>query len=160
MPGSVMGTSQYAKSIAQNVLSQVYSPSETGKITVPTAVYIAGNGTTGVLDSEEKIQDLLDNGPKNEVYVYAGDSVTFTAAEAFQIGMKSLEAATGVTVKVNGVTEMNGVALASVDMYYSVSAGTVTITNSGSGVLAITKLKFTSGTANALKAVKSVLFML
>ena len=85
-----MGTSQYAKSIAQNVLSQVYSPSETGKITVPTAVYIVGNGTTGVLDSEEKIQDLLDNGPKNEVYVYAGDSVTFTAAEAFQIGMKSL----------------------------------------------------------------------
>ena len=153
VPDSVMGTSQYAKSIAQNVLSQVYSPSETGKITVPTAVYIAGNGTTGVLDSEDKIQDLLDNGPKNEVYVYAGDSVTFTAAEAFQIGMKSLEAATRVTVKVDGVTEMNGVALASVDMYYSVSAGTVTITNSGSGVLAITKLKFTSGTANALKAV-------
>lgn len=153
VPDSVMGTSQYAKSIAQNVLSQVYSPSETGKITVPTAVYIAGNGTTGVLDSEEKIQDLLDNGPKNEVYVYAGDSVTFTAAEAFQIGMKSLEAATGVTVKVDGVTEMDSVALASVDMFYSVSAGTVTITNNGSGILAITKLKFTSGTANALKAV-------
>ena len=153
VPDSVMGTSQYAKSIAQNVLSQVYSPSETGKVTVPTAVYIAGNGTTGVLDSEDKIQDLLDNGPKNEVYVYAGDSVTFTTSEAFQIGMKSLEAATRVTVKVDGVTEMDSVALASVDMFYSVSAGTVTITNNGSGILAITKLKFTSGTANALKAV-------
>ena len=145
--------SQYAKNIAWNVMSQVYSSGETGKITVPTAVYIAGDGTTGVLDSQAKVQDLLDNGPKNEVYVYSGDSVTFTTAEAFQIGMKSLEASTRVTVKVGGVTEMDGVALASVDMFYSVSAGTVTITNNGSGILAITKLKFTSGTANALKAV-------
>ncbi|MGM9635532.1 MAG: dockerin type I repeat-containing protein, partial [Candidatus Avispirillum sp.] len=155
VPDTVMGTSQYAKSIAQNVLSQVYSPSETGKITVPTAVYIAGDGTTGVLDSQAKVQDLLDNGPKNEVYVYAGDSVTFTTAEAFQIGMKSLEAPTTVTVTVGDTTEMDSVALASVDMYYSVSAGTVTITNNGSGILAITKLKFTSGTT-AESALKSV----
>ena len=144
MPDSVMGTSQYAKSIAQNVLSQVYSPSETGKITVPTAVYIVGNGTTGVLDSEEKIQDLLDNGPKNEVYLAPGETLVFTIDQAAQVGVKCLNGGSG-TIKSTGGTTTTPVT-AQTDMFYAVAAGTVTITNNGSGTLAVTELKFTSNT--------------
>ena len=138
-----MGTSQYAKSIAQNVLSQVYSPSETGKITVPTAVYIVGNGTTGVLDSEEKIQDLLDNGPKNEVYLAPSETLVFTIDRAAQVGVKCLNGDSG---KIESTGGTDTTVTAQTDMFYAVAAGTVTITNNGSGTLAVTELKFTSNT--------------
>lgn len=147
----VLSDSQYAKSIAQGVISQIYTADEAGKISVPNVFYVINGSDETILTTGKGVLDWMDNGPKNEVYVYPGDSVTFTATSDFQIGMRSLNELTTATVNVDG-TE-NSIDLPTVDMYYSVSAGTVTITNSGIGYLAITKLKFTGGTAanNALK---------
>lgn len=84
-----------------------------------------------------KLQDLLDNGPKNEVYLYSGDSIVFNLERDAQIGLKGVNGATTYTM-----TGTTGGTLQTTDMFYKVSAGDITITNTGSNVLSITKVKY------------------
>ncbi len=95
--------------------------------------------------SADNLQSLLENGPKNELYLQPGQSVAFklnTSRQA-QIGMRAI-GNTG-TVKI-GETEVN---ISGVDMFYSLQARTTatgsvyTITNpEGSGIiLSITDIK-------------------
>ena len=95
-------------------------------------------------DDTDSVKDLVDNGPKNEVYLAPGETLVFTIDQAAQVGVKCLNGGSG-TIKSTGGTTTTPVT-AQTDMFYAVAAGTVTITNNGSGTLAVTELKFTSNT--------------
>lgn len=95
--------------------------------------------------TQENVNDLLENGPKNEIYLQPSQALVLkiTTAREVQIGLKALNASTTYTIN-NG----NPVTLkTSTDMFYTVlnkgstSQQTITITNTGSGILAVTKLK-------------------
>lgn len=93
--------------------------------------------------TEENLQDLLDNGPKNEVYLYPGDMILFKLEKDAQIGLKGVNGATTYTM-----TGTAGGTLPTTDMFYKVSAGDITITNTGSNVLSITKIKYFGNSAS------------
>ena len=128
--------SEYAKQLA-NAKAQVYA--KTG-----------GQGASAVVLSyakgaEEKVViDILDNGPKNEIYLRQNETLVFevdSSAENVQVGLKNLTGSGNCTV--NGKTVNS-----STDMFYKVtptSDGYVTIQNTGSGILAVTELKVASG---------------
>ena len=86
-------------------------------------------------------KDLLDNGPKNEIYLRSNESVTFTLANnvTAQIGMKVLDT-TSTTYTITG-KDGNQTLTAQTDMFYETVKGEVTIQNTGDGILSITKLK-------------------
>lgn len=130
--------SQYAADIAEDVLSQVYSTAGS----TAGAVLISADGTM----TTEEIQDLLDNGPKNELYLRTGQSLTFKVSSAnkgnVQIGLKALDQNVNYTLN-----DTTGALSSSTDMFYKLNVTaseekTVTITNNGGGILSITKLKF------------------
>lgn len=129
-------STDYAEQIALNAMSQVYATAEgsNGALIVEKD----GNGDGGI--TVQNPQDLLDNGPKNELYLQPGQSVVFKLAAGYQnaqVGLKALNAA--VKYMINGASKD----LASgTDMFYPVgNTGTVTITNTGNGVLSITLVK-------------------
>ena len=124
--------SQYAEQIAKNTLSQVYSKAgtTTGAVVLSSSSYEDGDA-----------QDLLDNGPKNELYLRPGESVVFNVNGSAQVGLKALNA--NVTYTMNNA-EAN--LTSSTDMYYRAGGGNVTITNKEGGILAITKVKVFGGT--------------
>ncbi|MBE6950567.1 MAG: hypothetical protein E7451_04435 [Ruminococcaceae bacterium] len=83
------------------------------------------------------VADLLKNGPKNELFLRKGESVSFDlGSRRAQIGLKALNDA--VTYTVNGKA---GQIDTSVDMFYGSVTGMVTIVNTGDGILSVTKLK-------------------
>lgn len=136
--------SQYAGQIADSILSQVYAADENG---IDALVVAEGDYKNADGDLVTNVQDLLDNGPKNEIYLRKGESLVFTVnAGSAQIGLKALDKAT--SYKINSGEE---VALTtSTDMFYSIAPGTITITNKGEGILSITELKlFDAGTSTA-----------
>lgn len=130
---------QYADQIAKNTLSQVYATAGTTEGAVIASV-------PGIF-TNDTLTDLLDNGPKNEIYLQPNQALTFkiTTNRVVQIGLKALNAATTYTITgKNGDQSLS----ASTDMFYEVlgkaenaSEQTITITNKGAGILAITKLK-------------------
>ena len=101
--------------------------------TTESGAIILTNGNT------DNAKDLLDNGPKNEIYLRKNESVTFTLANGVtaQIGMKVLN--TGST-KYN-LDNAEKTLTAQTDMFYETVKGEVTIQNTGNGILSITKLK-------------------
>ena len=125
------GTSHYADQIGEDIISQVYTKNETtkGAILLGTAEY-----------QEAEITDLLDNGPKNEVYLQPRQSLTFTLSCDAQIGLKSL---TGDEVSIEDVNGNLTSLSSATDMFYNIKAGEHTITNTSKngGILAITKIK-------------------
>ena len=93
----------------------------------------------------QDIQDLLDNGPKNEVYLFSGQSLTFKpSAGNVQIGLKAINAK--VTYQINDQEPVE--LTTSTDMFYELGAmdgnTTVIITNNSEngGILSITDLKW------------------
>ena len=107
-------------------------------------------------ESEDILQDLLDNGPKNEIYLFAGHTFTFkvSTSRVMQLGLKAPKASTTYTLKFapeggeETVVTENGGIHTSVDMFYALgnpsgteTTYTVTVSNTGSSVLAITDLK-------------------
>lgn len=131
------GTSQYANQISKDVMAQVYATGDTsGAVVLDSSSNPYTNGD---------VQDLLDNGPKNELYLFKGQSVVFKLTNDAQIGLKALNAATSYRIN-NGTAQT---LKTSTDMFYKQAAGNVTITNNGSGILSITKIKTTGGTAAA-----------
>ena len=131
--------SQYANQIAENVISQVHTVSDSSN----GAVVLSKNDTFS--DSTD-VQDLLDNGPKNEIYLQPNQALTFkiTTNREVQIGLKALNQATSYSINNGDSVALN----ASTDMFYTVlnkaeneTERTITITNKGEGILSITKLK-------------------
>ena len=94
-------------------------------------------------DDTDSVKDLVDNGPKNEVYLAPSETLVFTIDRAAQVGVKCLNGDSG---KIESTGGTDTTVTAQTDMFYAVAAGTVTITNNGSGTLAVTELKFTSNT--------------
>lgn len=139
--------STYAKDIAKDVLAQVYATQENSE----GAVVVSSYGNTS--NSNYDVQDLLDNGPKNELYLRKGESVVFkvNTDRVTQIGLKALDKAlTSISIKANGNTIVGApTALStSTDMFYkladekaSATNVTYTITNNSDGILSITELK-------------------
>lgn len=128
---------QYADQIAKNTLSQVYATAGTTEGAVIASV-------PGIY-TNDTLTDLLDNGPKNEIYLWPNQALVFTITtnRVVQIGLKALNAATSYTINNGTAQDLN----TSTDMFYTVpnsgtgSEQTITITNNGDGILAITKLK-------------------
>lgn len=104
-------------------------------------------GGAVILDStnnaytDGNVQDLLDKGPKNELYLYPNQTLTFKLNAEAQIGLKALDQT--VTYVINDETKK---LTSSTDMFYQANAGTVTIQNTGTGILSITKVKATDPT--------------
>ena len=98
--------------------------------------------------TEANAQDLLDNGPKNELYLAGGQSVVFsvTGYENVQVGLKSLSGTGSATINSTAVEPSN------VEMFYQAAAGTITITNTGSSLLSVTLVKASTPTTNNASA--------
>lgn len=120
--------SQYASDIAKET-AQVFATAEKNI----TAVMFSSSTRY----NQDNLQNLLEYGPKNEVYLYSGDSIVFNLERDAQIGLKGVNGATTYTM-----TGTDGGTLQTTDMFYKVSAGDITITNTGSNVLSITKVKY------------------
>lgn len=134
------------------------------------AVYdAAGESTHGAVILEDTTVDgdatvnteLIDIGPKNELYLKAGQTVAMTIKNVptngtVQVGMRSLTG-TEVSYQINGeeAKQMNS----AVDMFYPVTLGengNLVITNNGSGILALTYLKVTAGADSGNAGTSSV----
>lgn len=146
------GTSQYAKQVAKNTLSQVYASS--GITNAISAIVLSkenADGDSSVINPNP--QDLLDNGPKNELYLRNGQIVTFKLNKTAQIGLKGVNG--DATFTINGTQK----SVSTTDMFYPVSSGTITIKNTSDNLLSITKIKAFIGSNNASEeTVASALF--
>lgn len=146
------GTSQYAKQVAKNTLSQVYASS--GITNAISAIVLSkenADGNSSVINPDP--QDLLDNGPKNELYLRNGQIVTFELNKTAQIGLKGVNG--DVTFTINGTQK----SVSTTDMFYPVSSGTITIKNTSDNLLSVTKIKAFIGSNNASEeTVASALF--
>lgn len=128
--------------------AQVYASYDSG-----VAVYYSNSGYSG---SWNDLVGLMDDGAKNELYLPAGVTLVLkldsgalneeaTNSRAIQIGVKSTSGTGSVTLS----AEENATAetVSTVDMFYEASVNTtedgsyVTITNSGSTTISLTKLK-------------------
>lgn len=124
------------------VLDAVFN--ETDTITGAVILTDDSNGTDTVTVDKE----LLNIGPKNEIYLKNGQAVVMQIPSTYstvQVGMRSLTG-TPVQYKINTEEKtMNS----TVDMYYKVSLaeGKLVIQNVSGGILALTRLKVTSATA-------------
>ena len=115
------------------------------------------NGAAIVASSEkyttQNVEDLLANGPKNEIYLQPEQALVFkvTTKRKVQIGLKALNASVSYTI--NGEEKTIN---SSTDMFYEIDSEeeevTITITNNGSGILAITKLKICDDPNASFKA--------
>ena len=98
LAGLVVNTDQskYAKDIAADTLAQVYASAEGTKGAVGLS---KDSGTTDA--TTENVQDLLDNGSKNELYLREGDVAVFKVPVGYQVqvGMKALNSAVTYSVK-------------------------------------------------------------
>ena len=121
--------SQYASDIAKKTAAQVFATAEKNI----TAVMFSSSTRY----NQDNLQNLLEYGPKNEVYLYPGDKILFNLKKDAQIGLKGVDGSTNYTLN-----ETSGGTLQTTDMFYKVSAGNITIENTGSNVLSITKIKY------------------
>ncbi len=92
------------------------------------------------------LTDYKNYGPKNEVYLTAGQGIAFKVKDmsyvvSVQLGLKSASGET-VSAAVNGETVTVG---SSTEMYYKVTAsdGKFVIVNNGTGILSVTNVKLT-----------------
>ena len=117
------------------------------KDVIAGATIIESNGTVTTNVTVDK--DLVNIGPKNEIYLKNGQAVVMqipTTYTTVQVGMRSL---TGETVKYQINSEPTKEMNSTVDMYYKVKLveGKLVIQNVSGGILALTRLKVTSATA-------------
>lgn len=124
-------SAQYAEQIAKT-LSQVYS---TAGVSEGAAVITDANLNT----TTANVQDLLDKGSKNELYLRGNQAVTFSVKQNVQIGLKALNGT--VTYSMNNGQEQT--LTSSTDMFYEAGSGTITIINKSTGdaILSVTKVK-------------------
>ena len=143
--------SEYAEDIAEDTLAQVYARAEG-----TAGAVVLSNGENNTYADNAKVQDLIDNGPKNELYLRAGEAVVFKVPLGYQIqaGMKALNAE--VSYSLNG-SDTSVKLNTSTDMFYIVNGitneddatQTITIKNNGGGILSITEIKMVAQAAGA-----------
>lgn len=135
----------YADQISGNVMSQVYASGNPGM-----TAFVVDRAYNAATDDVRV--DILDNGPKNEIYLWPGQSLVIgvNMSDAYHIGLKALYTPVSYSLDGETVKTLN----TSTDMFYvakqdqtqNTGKGTITITNKGtSGVLAVTKLKCLAG---------------
>lgn len=149
--------SWYSRILGNQVFNDEDVTNSADAIIIDSSPYTEGNRT-----------DLLLNGPKNELFLASGQSLVFkvTTNRLMQIGLKAPQGETSCSIKVedesgneiyakdeNDENIKSRTIISSVDMFYSLGntkvSGenaaaveyTVTITNNGSNILSITKLK-------------------
>ena len=125
--------------VGNKVIDAVFDESDT--ITGAMILSNDGSGTDTVTVDKE----LVNIGPKNEIYLNQGEAVVMTVPTTYttvQVGMRSL---TGDTVKYQINSEPTKEMNSTVDMYYKVNLveGKLVIQNVTGGILALTKLKVT-----------------
>ena len=125
--------------VGNKVIDAVFDESDT--ITGAMILSNDGSGTDTVTVDKE----LVNIGPKNEIYLKNGQAVVMTVPTTYttvQVGMRSL---TGDTVKYQINSEPTKEMNSTVDMYYKVNLveGKLVIRNVSGGILALTKLKVT-----------------
>ena len=129
----------------KTMYEQVYDEIEGASALITDESVSYGNTNT--------IQDLLDNGPKNELFLYADQTLSFKVStnRVMQLGMKAPQGDILVSVSVDDETEAETKVIdinSSVDMFYTLTdkansktTYTVQITNTDSEILSITELK-------------------
>lgn len=121
----------------ENIISAVYDETNDG-----TGAVILGQGSEITADA-----DMINNGPKNEIYLKSGQTIamklTASAYAKVAVGMRSLNGGT-VSYQIND--QPRSTLSSTVDMYYEVQPqnGMLVIENTGDTVLALTKIKVTS----------------
>ena len=115
------------------------------------AVYNATDGRQGAVMLQQGSEitasaDMIDNGPKNEIYLSNGQTIALKLKDGLTyskvaVGLRSLN---GGTVGYS-VNESSASVSSTVDMYYQVTPnnGAIVITNNSANVLALTKIKVT-----------------
>ena len=136
--------SLYAEDIA-NGLTQVLDKKENGANAI-----ILDNTVSSTDYDADNAQDFLDNGPKNELFLYQNQTLTFKLNAGLKNVQLGLKAANG-PVTVTGTIAKN--ISSSTDMFYvigDIDADTViTITNTSSNILSVTDLKYFTATPDA-----------
>ncbi|MGN1451142.1 MAG: hypothetical protein ACI4XQ_03500, partial [Eubacteriales bacterium] len=131
----ISDSESYTKEELDSAAGQIYN-STTGS----GIVILSENCSLG---TEINVRDLLDNGPKNELFLRPGETLTFKLANGInniQIGLKAVD--DSVEVEINGVAQT---VTSSTDMFYElVNAGgqVITISNTDGGILSVTDLKY------------------
>lgn len=117
-----------------------------------------------------KDADLIRNyGPNNEVYLAAGQAITFKLTTTkdvakLMLGLKAPNGASGVTVTVNGKTQTTITLGTATDMYYQIYSAAsgektynIVINNTGSALVSVTTLKVThTGNSAATRSLLTV----
>ena len=125
-----------------NVTEQTRSNLYTYVDTLMSQVYDDEQTLNGALKlgTNVDVKDLLENGPKNELFLWPGETLTFNLGGAnAQIGLKAPMGET--SYEIADVT--SGTIKTATDLFYENVGftGTIVIENTGSKVLSITKLK-------------------
>lgn len=133
--GDISDSESYTQEELASAAGQIYDSTTGSGIVILSENCSIGTGIN--------VRDLLDNGPKNELFLRKGETLTFKLANGInniQIGLKAVSAA--VEVEING--EAQTVA-SSTDMFYElgdVAGQVITVTNNGEGILSVTDLKY------------------
>ena len=102
--------------------------------------------------TEAEQKNLYENGPKNEVYLAEGSTLTFRVdtRREVQLGLKGVDGATTCSINEMSRSVSNEMSqpVSSVDMFYTIKKKdsrtddtTITIQNTGNTILSVTKLK-------------------
>lgn len=133
--------------VGNEVIDAVYDAEDAARI-INGAVLIKQNYDQNGGTDVQVTSDLVNIGPKNEIYLNQGEAVVMQLTGSYdsvQVGMRSLTG-DAVTYKINTEEKtMNS----TVDMYYKVNLaeGKLVIQNVSGGILALTRLKVTSAAA-------------
>ena len=110
-------------------------------------------------DNKANQKELLENGPKNEVYLAKNSAITmtFSTRREVQLGLKGVNGPATYTIN----DDKNSYTASTLDMFYTIKGKTdstetktITITNTGDKVLSITKLKVCDD-PNALQTISA-----
>lgn len=111
--------------------------------------------------NEANQKDLLEKGPKNEVYLAKGSTITmtFSTQRAVQLGLKGVDGKAAYRISDSNSSSVKEGTASTLDMFYTIKEKTdnseeksITITNTGNKVLSITKLKVCDD-PNALQSI-------
>lgn len=133
--------------VGNEVIDAVYDAEDAARI-INGAVLIKQNYEQNGETDVQVTSELVNIGPKNEIYLNPGEAVVMTVPTTYttvQVGMRSL---TGETVKYQINSEPTKEMKSTVDMYYRVAladGGKLVIQNKSDSkqILALTKLKVT-----------------
>lgn len=109
--------------------------------------------------NKDNQKELLENGPKNEVYLAKDSAITmtFSTRREVQLGLKGVNGPATYTIN----DDKNSYTASTLDMFYTIKektdsaeTKTITITNTGDEVLSITKLKVCDD-PNALQTISA-----